>query len=376
MDEQIHRGLEDITVANSRLSSIDGETGELLISGFPVSELAPRASYEECVYLLLHDRLPTASELATFRRELAERRPIPGEAEAVLERAAAEEASAMDALRMGAATASLGANDGDPEADAIRAIAVFPTIVSTFWRYRQEMEPISPDPDLGHTANLLYMLTGNRPDESTIRGLETYLNTVIDHGLNASTFTARVIVSSESDLLSAATGAIGTLKGPLHGGAPGPVLEMLQEVHETGAPAEYVRERLDAGERLIGFGHRVYRVRDPRATVLQSTPEDFYDERDDNGFFESAQAFEREAVDFLTEHKPELSLETNVEFYTAVLLHGVGIPRPLFSAMFAVSRVGGWMAHALEQLDDNRIIRPRGRYVGDNDRVWIELEER
>jgi len=375
-DQQIHQGLEGIAVAETRLSSIDGEAGELVIGGFPLDELAANATYEESVFLLWNDRLPTAEELADFRTDLAARRAIGDEVRDVLRRAAAEGKPAMDALRMGAAAANLGSDDGDPETDARRVVAAFPTIVATYWRYRQGEDPVAPREDLGHAANYLYMLTGEEPTGAAVRGLETYLNTVVDHGLNASTFTARVVVSTESDVVSAATAAVGTLKGPLHGGAPGPVLDMLTEVHEHGDPEAYVRETLDAGERLMGFGHRVYRVRDPRASVLSSAAERFYDASGDADFFETVRSFEDVAVDVLAEHKPDRSLETNVEFYTAALLHGVGVPRDLFTATFGVSRVGGWTAHCLEQLDDNRLVRPRARYVGDAGRTWTPAEER
>lgn len=282
----------------------------------------------------------------------------------------------MDALRMGAAAANLGEGTEDPAEDAKRVVAVFPTVVAAYWRYREGEDPVDPDPDLRHAANYLYMLTGEEPTEAAARGLETYLNTVVDHGLNASTFTSRVVVSTESDVVSAATAAVGTLKGPLHGGAPGPVLEMLKEVHESGDPEGYVHDKLDAGERLMGFGHRVYRVRDPRAAVLSTAAEEFYENADDAAFFETVTEFEEVARDILAEHKPDRRLDTNVEFYTAALLHGVGVPQELFTTTFAIGRSGGWMAHALEQLDDNRLVRPRGHYVGDHDRTWTPVDER
>ncbi|WP_267163362.1 citrate synthase/methylcitrate synthase [Halovenus salina] len=374
--QQIHRGLEGITVAETRLSDIDGENGELFIAGFPVEELATNATYEETLFLLLNDRLPTAAEYESFRDELATRRGITEETRALLEQAAAEEEPPMDALRMGLAAATLG-DDGDaPEEKAKRAIAVVPTVIATYWRYRRGAEPVDPDPGLGHAANYLYMLNGEEPDEAAVRGVETYLNTVVDHGLNASTFTARVVVSTESDVISAATAAVGTLKGPLHGGAPGPVLDMLQEVHERGEPEAHVRDTLDAGERLMGFGHRVYDVRDPRAAVLSTAAERFYGESGDSDFFETVTTFERTAADVLAQERPNLSLETNVEYYTAALLNGVGIPRDLFTTTFAAARVGGWMAHSLEQLADNRIIRPRSRHTGTHGRTWTPREER
>ncbi|AGN00541.1 citrate (si)-synthase [Salinarchaeum sp. Harcht-Bsk1] len=375
-DSDVARGLEGITVAETRLSDIDGEQGELVIGGFPLGELAGNATYEETLFLLFEDRLPDAEELEDFRADLAGRREISDEVRAVLRQAAEQDKPAMDALRMGAAAANLDQGEEDPEADAKRVIAIFPTIVATYWRYRQGEEPVEPREDLRHAANYLYMLDGEVPDEAEARGLETYLNTVVDHGLNASTFSARVVVSTESDVVSAATAAVGTLKGPLHGGAPGPVLEDLQAVYESGDPEGYVQQKLENGERIMGFGHRVYRVRDPRAAVLSSAAEQFYQDGGDAAFFEAAEEYEEVAVAALEEHKPDRRLETNVEFYTAALLHGVGIPRQLFTATFGISRSGGWMAHCLEQLEDNRLIRPSSNYVGDSGRTWTPVDER
>lgn len=282
----------------------------------------------------------------------------------------------MDALRMGVAAAALDHQERDARKAAHRVIAVLPTIVATYWRYRRGEDPPTPRDGLSHAANYLYMLTGEEPSESAVRGLETYLNTVIDHGLNASTFSARVVVSTESDLISAATAAVGALKGPLHGGAPGPVLDMLRAVHESGDPEGYVEETLDAGERLMGFGHRVYRVRDPRAAVLEAATERLYSRQQGSTLFETAQAFEDVATTMLAEQVPDRRLDTNVEFYTALLLDGVGVPKELFTPTFAVSRVGGWMAHALEQLEDNRLIRPSSQYVGTTGRSWSPVEDR
>lgn len=372
-DSPLHRGLEGITVAETTLSSVDGENGELVIRGYPIEQLAPNASYEESIYLLINGRPPTDSELAPLTTELADNREIGDEVRAVLRRAAAEDRPAMDALRMGIAAATLGTDIDTPRKTATRVISTVPTIVATYWRYRTGDEPRTPRPDLGHAANYLYMLTGEEPTAAAVAAMETYLVTVIDHGLNASTFTARSVVSTESDLVSAATAAVGSLKGPLHGGAPGPVLDMLQAVHEQGDPEEYIETKLSAGERLMGFGHRVYEVRDPRAAVLSAAAEKLYD---DDAFFETVTDFEQVAVERLAAHKPDRSLETNVEYYTAALLNGVGVPQPLFTATFAVSRVGGWMAHCLEQLDDNRLVRPVARYVGETGKTWTSVEDR
>jgi citrate synthase len=370
----VNPGLEGVTVAETRLSDIDGENGTLVIAGYPVEELATKATYEETLFLLLEDRLPDRDELRSFRAQLAERRAIRPEVESLLRAAADENAPAMDALRMGLAAASLG--EDDPEASATRVVSVIPTIVATYWRYRRGEAPPDPDPELGHAANYYWLVTGEKPDDAAVRGLETYLNTVVDHGLNASTFTARTVVSTDSDLISAATAAVGALKGPLHGGAPGPVLDMLEAIHTGGDPGEFVRAKLDAGERLMGFGHRVYDVRDPRAAVLSSAAERFYRTGGDEAFFETVRDFETTATDLLAEHKPGRSLATNVEFYTAVLLRGIGVPRELFTPTFAASRAGGWMAHCLEQREHNRLIRPDSVYAGERGREWTPLEQR
>lgn len=375
MSEEFRPGLEGVVVAETRLSYINGETGTLRVGGFPIAELAQDATYEMSVYLLLYGHPPTATELADFRERLAGERRLPEEVHDLLRAAAAAALPAMDAIRMGAAAANLGRDTEDDHAEARRIIACFPTIVAAYWRYRQGEDPVAPREDLGHTANYLYMLTGSEPTETAVQGLETYFNTVIDHGLNASTFSARVAVSTESDLVSAATAAVSTLKGPLHGGAPGPVLEMIRDVHASGDPEEYVREVLDAGQRLMGFGHRVYRVRDPRAAVLEAAAEQFFETGGDADLFRTARRLEAVATELLAEHNPDHRVETNVEFYTALLLNGVGIPEELFTATFAVARVGGWMAHALEQRADNRLIRPTSRYVGEERRTWPALTE-
>jgi citrate synthase len=283
----------------------------------------------------------------------------------------------MDALRMAAGALSLAEGAGaDPREDAALLVAAFPTIVAAYQRLLRGEEPLEPREDLGHAANFLYLLTGEEPAPERARGLETYLNTVSDHGLNASTFTARVIVSTQSDLISAVTGAVGALKGPLHGGAPGPALDMVFEIGTAERAEAVLREKLDRGERLMGFGHRVYRVRDPRADVLAAAAERFYRHGGDEGLYALARSVEATALRLLRERKPDRPLDTNVEFYTALLLHGLGFPTGLFTPIFAVGRVAGWTAHALEQLATGRLIRPQSEYVGERDRRWMAVEER
>jgi len=248
--------------------------------------------------------------------------------------------------------------------------------VAAYWRLLGGEEPVPPDPELGHAANYLYMLTGEEPDAGSVRALETYLNTVADHGMNASTFAARVIVSTRSDVVSAVVGAIGALKGPLHGGAPGPALDVVFEIGEAGSAEEYLRARLECGERLMGFGHRVYKVRDPRADVLASAAKRLYATDADRDLYRLALEVEKTALRLLEEYKPGRNLDTNVEFYTALLLYGLGLPTELFTPTFAVGRVAGWTAHCFEQRELERLIRPQSEYVGAEDRTWAPLEER
>jgi citrate synthase len=209
-----------------------------------------------------------------------------------------------------------------------------------------------------------------------VRGLETYLNTVVDHGLNASTFAARVIVATQSDLVSAITGAIGALKGPLHGGAPGPALDTVFEIGMANRAEAVLQAKLDAGERLMGFGHRVYKVRDPRAEVLSAAAEQMFQADGDMALYELAKAVEETAVRLLAIHKPGRNLQTNVEFYTALLLHGLGLATDIFTPTFAVGRAAGWLAHCFEQIKYGRLIRPQSRYIGEMDREWAPVGER
>ena len=361
-----------MVAAETRLSGVDGEAGELTIAGFPVEELAGRASFEEVVYLLWNDELPDTGRLAEFRERLAGRRE-PGRATLDLLRAvSAERVPVMDAVRMAVGAVSPGTDSEE----ALALVASLPTIVAAYWRMLGGEEPVAPDPELGHAANYLYMLMGEVPGVEFVRGLETYLGAVSDHGMNASTFVARVIVSTRSDFVSAVTGAVGALKGPLHGGAPGPALDVVFEIGESSRAEAYLREKLGRGERLMGFGHRIYRTRDPRADVLAAAAERLYTTDGDRELYALALDVERTALRLLAEHRPGRNLQTNVEFYTALLLHGLGLPTELFTPTFAAGRVAGWTAHCFEQRALDRLIRPQSEYVGEKDRSWVPLEER
>src|ERR1044071_6772524 len=301
----INKGLEGVVAAETALSHVDGERGELIIAGFPVAELALNAAFEETVSLLWNEPWSDG------------RREIPESTIARLRGAARGRVDTMDALRMGAGTIR-----SDAPADVLAAL---PTIVAAYWRLLHGQEPIAPRADPGHGANYLYMLSGEVPSAERVRGLETYLNTVVDHGLNASTFTARVITSTGSDLVSAVVGAIGALKGPLHGGAPGPALDMVFEIGGAARAEEVLRRKIESGEKLMGFGHRVYKVRDPRADVLAKAAERMYTRAGDMSLYTLARNVEATAIRLLEEYKPGRRLQTNVEFYTALLLHGLDL---------------------------------------------------
>ncbi|MCK6625344.1 MAG: citrate synthase/methylcitrate synthase [Anaerolineae bacterium] len=372
---QVVPGLEGVAAAETRLSSVDGQAGELIIAGFPVEELAGQATFEETVYLLWHDRLPAGQELMSFRAALAARRDLLPATLDLLRTAAARRVAAIDALRMAAGTLSLQ-GPADPEQQALTLVASFPTIIAAYGRLLQGEEPLAPRPDLGHAANYLFMRFGRTPSPEHVRGLETYLNTVVDHGMNASTFTARVIISTQSDLISAVVGALGALKGPLHGGAPGPALDMVFQIGEADRAEAYLRDKLERGERLMGFGHRIYKVRDPRAEVLSAAAAQMFQGNGHQALYQLSRQVEQTAVALLAEYKPGRNLQTNVEFYTALLLHGLDLTTDLFTPTFAIGRVAGWIAHCFEQQQLNRIIRPQSVYVGPKNREWIPLEDR
>jgi len=371
----ITSGLEGVIAAETRLSSVNGQIGELIIAGFAVEELANKATFEETVYLLWYGRLPDQAELINFKARLVTLRSLPPATLQLLKAAATEKISAMDALRMAAGTLNLGLSDSHEEA-ALALTARFPTIVAAYWRLLHGQEAIEPDPTLDHAANYLTMLKGKRPSATQIRGLETYLNTVVDHGLNASTFAARVIIATQSDMVSAVVGAIGALKGPLHGGAPGPALDMVFEIGSADRAESYLRAKLERGERLMGFGHRVYKVRDPRAEVLAQAAAQMFQAGGDMALYELVKSVERTAISLLAEYKPGRNLQTNVEFYTALLLHGLELENDLFTPTFAIGRVAGWIAHCFEQVKYGRLIRPQSAYVGERDRQWLPLQER
>ena len=361
-------GLEGVVAAKTELSRVDGLAGELLIGGYALESIAPTVTFEAMTHLLWFGSLPDEVQLGQFSAELAAKRDLPALSLALLEQTAAYQPTTMDALQIVLSTIDVDRNDAsiniDNQSVGQHIMARIPTIIAAYWRLKHNLMPVAPDSTLSHAANFLYMLTGDPPSDAKTRGLETYLNTVVDHGLNASTFTARVIISTESDLLSAVLGAIGALKGRLHGGAPGPALDTVFEIGSEDRIEPVLRAKLDAGERLMGFGHRVYKVYDPRAVVLANAAEKMYAADGDMALYQLAKLVEVKALDLLAEYKPGRNLQTNVEYYTALLLHGLGLDSELFTPIFAMARTVGWIAHCFEQLQHGRLIRPKAAYIG------------
>src|SRR6059036_175229 len=363
------RGLDGVVAAQTRLSHVDGQAGELIIGGYQLKELAGRVTFEEAAHLLWRGALPSREELGTLRREIAERRAVPDETMRVVR--AAAQTPPIDGLRMACATLSLDLAHPDDISSAADMEAAklltarFPTIVAAHARLSAGMQPIAPRADLPLAANFLYMVHGKEPDLIAARAIDSYWVTVIDHGMNASTFAARVIASTRSDMVSAVTGAIGALKGPLHGGAPGPVLDMLKDIKSTDRAEAWVRNELKAGRRIMGFGHRVYKVRDPRAAVLSKAADELSSAALENRqLYDLARSVEQTALKVLDEVKPGRNLRTNVEFFTALVLQALGLEPRSFVATFACGRVAGWCAHVIEQHAEDHLIRPQSEYVG------------
>ncbi len=355
-------GLEDVVAATTRLSDVDGEHGRLVLAGHPVEDIAGRVPFEDAMHLLFRGELPTPAQASLLREALGEAREAAFERIGELGDALALP-DAMDALRASVAHLESVARE-EQLTGAVRIVSAV-TVFAAAWA--RQPSPIPPDPRLGPAADYLRMARGSDPKPAEIAALDAYLVTVIDHGMNASTFTARVVASTDSDTVSAFVAAIGALMGRLHGGAPGPVLDMLDAIGEAGRARAWVTAALARGDRVMGMGHRVYRVRDPRAFVLERAIAEL-EARSDAGSpiglrLRLARAVEREAEVLLAARHPDRPLKANVEFYTAVLLEALGLPRALFTPTFALSRAAGWCAHVDEQRTHGRLIRPKSRYV-------------
>jgi citrate synthase len=367
------RGLEGIVATTSSISSIIDDT--LTYVGYNIDDLAEHASFEEVIYLLWHRRLPTKAELDEIKKDLAENAELPKEVLDHFKTYPIKQVHPMAALRTAVSLLGLF----DPEADemteeanyrkAIRLQAKIPTIVTAFSRIRKGLEPVAPRKDLSFAANFLYMLTGNEPDEIAVEAFNKALVLHADHELNASTFTARVCVATLSDVYSGITSAIGALKGPLHGGANEQVMKMLTEIGSIENVEPYIHNKLNNKEKIMGFGHRVYRKGDPRAKHLRKMSEKLTKLTGEPHWYDMSTKIE----EIVTSEK---GLPPNVDFYSASVYHSLGIDHDLFTPIFAVSRVSGWLAHILEQYANNRLIRPRAEYTGPGKQQYVPIEQR
>jgi citrate synthase len=381
--EELHKGLEGVLVAESALSYIDGSAGKLVYRGYDIEELARGANYEEVLHLLWHGHLPDSKELAAFTDAITEAQAVDDTVLDALAGLAGADEEPMAALRSGVSMLSAtDPSDADPrDLDAAletgcRITAKIPTLLAAYDRLRRGEEPIEPRSDLSLAANFLYMLTGEVPDDAAAEAMDQALVLHADHGLNASTFTAMVVASTFADMYSAVTAGVGALSGPLHGGANQDVMELFFEIESEGAaPVDYVTTKQDEEDwRVPGYGHRVYDVKDPRAVILEQRAKELSEGSGDTTHYDYAKAIEQ----FFTEEKglTERGIAPNVDFFSGTVYHQLGIPVDMYTPIFAMSRAGGWIGHVLEYQEDNRLIRPRGRYIGPEDSEFVPLDER
>lgn len=372
-------GLEGIVVAESSLSLVDGENGKLYYRGYDVPELAARCSFEEVAHLLWYGALPTRRQLESLKVRMVERRALPEPVMAII-RMMPKNALPMEVLRTAVSAMSAfdplseDTSDEALDAKAITLTARFPTILAAFHRLRHDQEPLAPRADLDHAANFLYMFSGQEPDRRMAKALDTYLVLLADHGFNASTFTARQATSTLTDTYSAVTAAIGTLKGPLHGGAPVGVYQMLQEIGTPDKAEEWFKRKVANRERIMGIGHRVYKVVDPRATVLREHARELTLSTGNPVLYAISRKVELLAL--AHPYFQQRRLYTNVDYYSVAVHASLGIPVDLMTPLFAMSRVVGWTAHIKEQLHNNRLIRPRAQYVGPRNAIWLPIDQR
>jgi len=371
------KGLEGVVAAETQMSFIDGEKGILEYVGIPIGELASKSTFEETVFLLWNRRLPKRSELDAFCGDLRSRYHLP---KGMDQRIASlpKDAQPMHVLRT--MVSSLAMWDPEPNANdvesarqkAMNVLAQAPAIVAAFDRSRRGLPFVPPDPKLSFAENFLTMLNGTKPTETMVRAFDVCMILHADHGLNNSTFTARVIISTLSDVYSALTGAIGSLRGPLHGGANEEVMEMLGEIPSVDAVEKYVLDKLAKKERIMGFGHRVYKAYDPRASFLRTLAKQLAEDTGQQELYLKSRRIE-EVMEKAVAAK---GIYPNVDFYSATTYHCIGLKLDLFTPMFALSRIAGWSGHILEQLADNRLYRPTAKYVGPHNVAYVEIGKR
>ncbi|MDF1557884.1 MAG: citrate synthase/methylcitrate synthase [ANME-2 cluster archaeon] len=372
------KGLEDVVASTTSIGYLDGQLGKLVYRGYDIFDLADRSTFEETVYLLLYGKLPTGNELVTFNDKLVSYRPVMDE---VMDRLARLPCPChpMSMLRSGISlmecideTCQVAQGIEGKQEMGIKLIAQMPTLTAGIARILNNEQPVPPDPELDHAANFLYMLAGKRADPLAERVMDVSLILHADHGMNASTFAALVVAATLSDLHSAITSGISALKGPLHGGANEMVIRMLLKLHSEEEAENYADEVIASNKRIMGFGHRVYKTIDPRAKILQQYAEDLSNITGNQQLYRVARTIERRGI----EAYGKKGVCPNIDFYSGLVYHSLGIHTDMFTPIFAVSRTAGWVARILEYLENNRIFRPRAVYVGPKDLNYVPIDER
>lgn len=355
------KGLKDVVAVQTSVGSVEGDLGELRYRGYLIEELVPSFTFEEIAFLIWNGRLPNEDELTNLELKLKEGRQLPTHVLAILD-ALPKEIPIMDAVRTAiSAFSDASFTKKHIEEQAILLTGAIPVIVANHYRKQLGLPAVAPNPRLSHTANYLWMLTGELPNNVQVETLETYMKITMEHGLNAATFAARVTISTESDLTAAITSAIGTMKGPLHGGAPSEVIELLEEIGYSENIVPVIEGKLLNGEKIMGFGHRIYKTEDPRSILLRDKCASMLGKDD---WLDLAVAAEMEIIHLLAKHKPGRKLYTNVEYYAAAIMRAIDMPPELFTPTFSIARIIGWTAHSIEQLQDNTIFRPKSEYIG------------
>jgi citrate synthase len=372
--EHTAKGLENVVLGPSSITFLDGLQGRMIYKGYNAIELAGKTSFEEVVHLLWQGDLPAKASLDAFAKPFALQRALPADVISLL-KTFPKTAHPMEVLRTGVSLLAMHDPDNRDDSPAAvrrkaeRLVARVATLTAAWDRLRNGREPITPDPSLSHAANFLYMLTGQKPEAVDVEALDMYLVLLADHDLNASTFAGCVVTSTLSDIYSAVTAAVGALKGPLHGGANEKAMEMFKEIGDPAKAGAYIEDAITKKKKIMGFGHRVYKVEDPRSGPLKSMARRLSEAKKETRWFDISV----KVAEVVHKHK---NINTNVDFYSASLLYLLGIPIDLFTPVFAVSRVAGWCAHVFEQLADNRLIRPRTDYIGPTDRTFKPLAQR
>jgi citrate synthase len=371
------KGLEGITAAETKMSFIDGEKGVLEYVGYAIDDLARNSSFEETTFLLWNCRLPSKGELEAFSADLRSRYSLPGGVEQLI---ASMPKSAQPMHMLRTVVSSLSLHDADPNSieipalrsKALNVLAQAPAIVAAFDRHRRGLAPVQPDKKLSFAANFLYMLNGKVPTPTMERAFDTCMILHADHGLNNSTFAARVVASTKSDMYSSLTAAIGSLRGPLHGGANEDVMKMLGQIPSVAAAEQFIQDKLNTKAMIAGFGHRVYKAYDPRATYLKTLAKQLATDTKNLDLYEKSQAIEQ----VMLREKAAKGIYPNVDFYSATTYHCIGLQLDLFTPMFALSRISGWAGHVIEQLSDNRLFRPTASYVGPHGQAYTPIAKR